>query len=126
MEQEVERVMDAVEYLKTLQRMCRSNMECTTCPIYNVVGRGCGLFSAGSEKLVRTITPVENWAKDHPAQTRQSVFLERYPNAKVDTSGNIGICPAAIEGKNCNGICSGTGCRECRSNYWNQEVPDDD
>ena len=23
-----------------------------------------------------------------------------------------------------NSICSGTGCRECRSNYWNQEVQD--
>lgn len=46
--------MDAVEYLKTLQRMCRSNMDYTTCTIYKVIGQGCGLFSAGSEKLVST------------------------------------------------------------------------
>lgn len=114
--------MDAVEHLKTLQRMCRSNMDCTACAIYKVVGQGCGLFSAGSEKLVSTITSVENWAKEHPVRTRQSVFLERYPNATIDESGSIGICPAAIEGENCNDICSGTGCRECRSNYWSQET----
>lgn len=119
--------MDAVEYLKTLQRMCRSNIECTTCTIYKVIGRGCGSFSAGSEKLVSTITSVENWAKEHPARTRQSVFLERYPNATIDEYGSIGICPAVIEGKNCNELSDGTSCcKECRSNYWSQEVQDDD
>lgn len=119
--------MDAVEYLKTLQRMCRSNIECTSCTIYKVIGRGCGSFSAGSEKLVSTITSVENWAKEHPARTRQSVFLERYPNATIDEDGSIGICPAAIEGKNFCELSDGTSCcKDCRSNYWSQEMQDDD
>nr|DAJ81065.1 MAG TPA: hypothetical protein [Caudoviricetes sp.] len=116
--------MDAVEYLETLQRMCRSNMECTTCTIYKVVGQECGLFSAGSEKLVSTITSVENWAKEHPVRTRQSVFLERYPNAKTDEDGVLSICPDYIEGS-CRKY-EGVGCNGCRRKYWGQEAQDDD
>lgn len=118
--------MDAVEYLKTLQRMCRSNMECTTCAIYKVVGKGCGLFSAGSEKLVSTITSVENWAKEHPVRTRQSVFLERYPNAKTDENSILGICPALIDSQNCREHRDGClWCNGCRRKYWSQEVQDE-
>lgn len=112
--------MDAVKYLKALQRMCRSNVECTTFTIYKVIGRGCGLFSEGPEKLVSTITSVENWAKEHPVRTRQSVFLERYPNATVRADGVVAICPKLI-----NEYCGcGGECPECRRHYWSQEVPE--
>ena len=107
--------MDAVEYLKTLQRMCRSNMACNTCTIYSVTERGCGVFSAESEKLLSTITSVENWAKEHPVRTRQGVFLEQYPNSDVHA-----ICPQLIiKNYECYG-----GCQECRKHYWSQEVPE--
>lgn len=118
--------MDAVKYLKELDRMCRAHQACDGCPILDCGKIGCGVSDSAPIELVDTVEIVEQWAKDHPVRTRQSVFLERYPNATIDASGNIGICPAAIEGKNCNDICNGTGCRECRSNYWNQEVQDDD
>ena len=118
--------MDAVKYLKELYRMCSKSGTCDDCPIYKATGRNCGLAYNNAEMLAGHVGIVEQWAKEHQVKTHQSVFLERYPNATIDTAGNIGICPAAIEGKNCNDICNGTGCRECRSNYWNQEVPDDD
>ena len=115
--------MDAVEYLKTLQRMCRSNMDCTTCTIYKVAGQRCGLFSAGSEKLVSTITSVENWAKEHPVRTRQSVFLERYPNAKTDEDGVLVICPRSIEQSGCDKFDDHIlMCSDCRRKYWSEEV----
>lgn len=119
--------MDAVEYLKTLQRMCRSNMECITCPIYKVTGRGCGLFSAESEKLVSTVTPVENWAKEHPVRTRKSVFLGQYPHAKLDNNCALDISPCDIEGGTCRSMGSvELTCAECKQKYWLEEVPDDD
>lgn len=119
--------MDAVEYLKTLQRMCRSNMECTTCTIYKVIGQGCGLFSAGSEKLVSTITSVENWAKEHPVRTRQSVFLERYPNARLDDDNVLVVCPRSIEQNGCDKFDDHIlMCSDCRRKYWSEEVQDDD
>lgn len=114
--------MDAVEYLTELNRMCKKSNLCVDCPIYRQTKRNCGLAYNNAEMLAGHVKIVEQWAKENPVETRQSVFLERYPNATIDASGNIGICPAAIEGKNCNDICNGTGCGECRSNYWSEEV----
>ena len=73
--------MDAVEYLKTVARIC----------------------------------------KEHPVRTRQSVFLERYPNVKT-VYGNVDICPSILEGKECTVL----GCVDCKKKYWSQEVPDDE
>ena len=119
--------MDAVEYLKTLSRMCNIYRHCEGCPIRDGKERSCGIIAVETESFVDTVEAVNKWGKEHPARTQQSVFLERYPNATIDTAGNIGICPAAIEGKNCNELFHGTSCcKECRSKYWNQEVPYDD
>ena len=119
--------MDAVEYIKTLSRMCNIYRHCEGCPIRDGKERSCGIIAVEAESFVDTVEAVNKWGKEHPVVTRQSVFLERYPNAKTDEDGNIGICPAAIEGKNCNECSDGASCcKECRSNYWSQEVQDDD
>lgn len=117
--------MDAVKYLKTLQRMCRSSSDCMACPLFKILGRGCGLFSANSECLVDTTEIVEQWAKDHPARTRQSVFLEQYPNARLSDGGSLLICPIFIEDGNCdkyNG--DDSWCLACKRRFWSQEVPE--
>lgn len=119
--------MDAVKYLKELNRMCTKSHTCDDCPIYKATGRYCGLTYYNAEMLAGHVAIVEQWSKEHPERTRQSVFLERYPNATIDSYGSIGICPAAIDGKECNELSDGTSCcKECRSNYWSQEVQDDD
>lgn len=118
--------MDAVEYLKTLRRMCNKFPygHCEGCPIRDGK-RNCGIIAAEAQSFVDTVEAVNQWGKEHPERTRQSVFLERYPNAKTGEDGSIGICPAVIEGKNCNELSNGTSCcKECRSNYWSQEVPE--
>lgn len=115
--------MDAVEYLTELNRMCEKSNLCDDCPIYKATGRNCGLAYNNAEMLAGHVEIVEQWAKEHPVRTRQSVFLERYPNAAIGENGSIGICPATIEGKNCNELAAGTSCcKECRSNYWSQET----
>lgn len=118
--------MDAVEYLTELNRMCAKSNICDDCPIYKATGENCGLTYNNAEMLAGHVGIVEQWAKEHPFRTRQSVFLERYPNAKTGEDGSIGICPAVIEGKNCNELSDGTSCcKECRSNYWGQEAHDE-
>lgn len=115
--------MDAVEYLAELNRMCAKSNFCDDCPIYKATGRNCGMAYSNAEMLAGHMGIVEQWAKEHPVRTRQSVFLERYPNAAIGENGSIGICPATIEGKNCNELAAGTSCcKECRSNYWSQET----
>ena len=114
--------MDAVKYLTELNRMCAKSNTCVDCPIYKATKRNCGMAYSNAEMLAGHVGIVEQWAKEHPAVTRQSRFLKEFPNATIDKSGSISICPAAIDGGNCNDICNGTGCRECRSNYWSQET----
>lgn len=115
--------MDAVEYLTELNRMCAKRNICDDCPIYKATGRNCGLAYNNAEMLAGHVEIVEQWAKEHPFRTRQSVFLDRYPNAKIDEDGSIVICPSAIEGKSCYELYDGMSCcKECRSNYWSQEA----
>lgn len=119
--------MDAVEYLKELDRMCRAHKACDGCPILDCGKIGCGVSDSAPIELVDTVEIVEQWSKEHPARTRQSVFLEWYPNAKVNRDGALDICPVLIEGKSCGAFNAGCLiCSECRSNYWSQEAPDDD
>ena len=119
--------MDAVEYLKTLHRMCTKSHTCDDCPIYKATKRNCGMAYSNAKMLAGHVGIVEQWAKAHPVRTRQSVFLERYPNAKVNRDGALDICPVLIEGKSCGAFNAGCLiCSECRRKYWGQEVLYDD
>lgn len=110
--------MDAIELIKERQRMCYSfKNTCKGCPLS---GKLCGSFNGlDAEKFVAL---VEEWSAVHPRKTRQSVFLEQYPNAKLDSEGIICICPELVYGetacaKNCNMLC-----HDCRHKFWPQEV----
>ncbi len=117
--------MDAVKYLKELDRMCRVHQACDGCPILDCGKIGCGVSDSAPIELVETVEIVEQWSKEHPERTRQSVFLERYPNVKT-VCGNVDICPSILEGKECAEIGSVLGCIDCKKKYWSQEVPYDD
>ena len=122
--------MDAVEYLKTKKRLCKAHTECRRCPL-NIeqceyaIGCPCGeLERENVEEMVRR---VEKWAKEHPAKTRQSVFLEQYPNARLDDDNVLVICPRSIEQNGCDKFDDHIlMCSDCRRKYWSGEVQDDD
>ncbi len=120
--------MDAVKYLKTLCRMChceclkcefgkaRSGFE--TCPVWQ---------RTHPEKAVEI---AEKWAAEHPVKTRQSVFLEQYPEARIDkATGVLTICPAELikECRDDRGACGAYSietcvCEPCRREFWLAEV----
>lgn len=54
--------MDAVEFLKEWDRMCKSNEKCKECDGYKLCTSEEGICS-NCEELVKA---VENWAKTHP------------------------------------------------------------
>ena len=56
-----------------------------------------------------------------PKKTRQSEFLERYPNArKRNSNGVLDICPKGLDMRlDCK---FAEGCDICCQNYWLQEV----
>ena len=122
--------MDAVEFYKSMKRMCYSGEMCEKCPLYNnfsEMGSVCDvLLHIKDEKASRVKSIVEQWAKEHPAKTRQSEFLRMFPNAKT-MDDVIAICPNYIDSTYRNmEYCDHSSCEECSKKYWDEEVDDND
>ena len=66
---------------------------------------------------------VEQWAAAHPVKTRQSVFLEQFPNAPIYTNThNVALDPCLVDTA-LRGHCpTGRGCDICRREFWLTEV----
>lgn len=104
--------MDAVKFIEEHRRM------------YKVTGKHLPTLAEGipAEDVVKE---VEEWSAAHPRKTRQSVFLEQYPNARIDSQVVIYVCPADAYG---NKVCPKNEenvhmtCRDCRREFWMQEV----
>lgn len=115
--------MDAVEYIKTVNRLCK-NRRCKGCPFYKEGTCTVGFGDYSVEHIEETISKVEQWAKAHPVKTRQSEFLKMFPNAPL-YRGVVSIPPCSIE-KEMRGNCLTRDCFKCRRTYWLTEVTDND
>lgn len=116
--------MYALEFLKERKRMCNSYDGCKGCPFDD---SKCVIDSTISdEDYKRIIATVEQWSKEHPRKTRQSVFLEQYPETRVGDDGVLQIYPCSISAshRNARGNCvtMGRKCPDCRREFWMQEV----
>ena len=102
--------MDAVEFLQERDRMYKS---------------GAATPSIGLEDdydPVIAVKVVEEWSAAHPRKTRQSVFLEQWPEAYVAKStGLIDIQPCFID-KTLNPHGCVKKCADCKREFWMQEV----
>lgn len=116
--------MDALEFLRERRRMCNSYRNCEGCPLEE--GKCVVSDVAPDEDYKRIITAVAQWSKERPRKTRQSVFLEQYPEADIDGYGVLMICPAKIfkAHRSGNRRCNNTGelCIDCRREFWSKEV----
>ena len=116
--------MDALEFLMERKRLCDSYRSCVVCPF----GAAECVFRdmTSEDDCERIVTAVEQWSKEHPRKTRQSVFLEQYPEADLDGYGVITICPAKLfkAHRSGNRRCNNQGklCIDCRREFWMQEV----
>lgn len=105
--------MDAVKFIEEHRRM------------YKVTGKHLHTLAEGipAEDVVKE---VEEWSAAHPRKTRQSVFLEHYPEARISTHGVLLVCPCPISAshRNAGGGCATIDrrCDDCRKEYWMQEV----
>lgn len=71
-------MMDAVKFVKTLGRMC--NAECIRCEFWKRRSSGESCTSWQKTHPEEAVAIVEQWAKEHPAKTRQNP-PERVPEA---------------------------------------------
>lgn len=112
--------MDTVEFFSEFRRMCKSSSDCTKCEYH---GDRC---DNAIELLEKTVAMVEQWSKEHPRKTRQSVFMEQYPETVLDEHGVLSVCPLCISAahRDSNGSCKEPEklCTDCRREFWMQEV----
>lgn len=113
--------MDALEFLRERKRLCNNYKNCDGCPF---VKGFCAISDITSdEERKSVIATVEQWSKEHPRKTRQSVFLEQYPEARIIEDGVLGICPANVSAEyRDQSKCLARLCSSCRRKFWGQEV----
>ena len=105
--------MDAVKFIEETRRM------------YKVTGKHLPTLAEGipAEDVVKE---VEEWAAAHPRKTRQSVFLEQWPETRIGDDGVLQINPCSISAshRNARGNCVNMRreCPGCRREFWMQEV----
>ncbi len=105
--------MDAVKFLQERSRMYKT---------------GAATPSIGLEDdydPVIAVKVVEEWSAAHPRKTRQSVFLEQWPTAKIRKDGILDIYPCVVcttkrKDNNCESVAFS--CVNCSREFWMQEV----
>lgn len=111
--------MDAVEFLKTLRRMC--NWKCHECEFKKRLSgfESCTVWRKTHPE--EAVAIAKKWAKEHPVKTRQSEFLKHYPGARISVHGCLNACPMDVFSFteiNCNA----QPCFECKKAFWLAEV----
>ena len=100
--------MDAVKFIEERNRMCGTMSE---------------VWGVDAAQIVKN---TEEWSAAHPRKTRQSVFLEQWPEANIDDLGVLKVCPSPISTshRSALGRCARVGvkCFDCRREFWMQEV----
>lgn len=118
--------MEALEFLRERNRMCKSFNRCSDgCPAW---GGSCKL-ETGTDlecEADKQVEIVKEWAAAHPRKTRQSVFLEQWPEASIGNDGVLKICPFVLLAsyRENDGRCVSMHrqCDDCRREFWMQEV----
>lgn len=107
--------MDAVKYLKERKRMfgilgtgdsCLG-LSCSKCP-FNAK-KGCVINE------IESVAIVEKWSAENPQKTMLQDFLEKYPNARVDSKGRPVSCPVNLGYPT---DCKSVKCSDC----WNRPL----
>lgn len=114
--------MDAVKFIEEHGRMCRTYYGCDGCLARNNDG-SCKFSTIVGDGADEQIALLEEWSAAHPRKTRQSVFLEQYPQADIDNTGLLILCPKRISADiRVTADCLRQGCSDCRHEFWMQEV----
>ena len=105
--------MDAVEFIKQVRRMGKQKGEAICFKL--------------EEKDTEIVDQVEQWAKEHPAKTRQSEFLKQWPDAEISDDGlpSIAPCQLNVELLQCESHddCEHRRvCDKCRRDFWLKEI----
>ena len=109
--------MDAVKFIKAIKQMLSAGAGDSTVQKY--------ISAYKKNDCEGMVKAAEQWAAEHPVKTRQSVFLEQFPNAPIYTNThNVALDPCLVD-TTLRGHCpTGRGCDICRREFWLAEVED--
>lgn len=104
--------MDAVKFLQERLRMSKSGAYVPS------------LDNTTEQNISDVVNVIETWSENNPIRTRQSVFLEQWPNATLDYRGLSRIDPCDIDKtlRDETNRCQYYDCGDCRREFWMQEV----
>lgn len=107
--------MDAVKFIKAIKQMLSAGANNSTVQKY--------ISAYKKNDCEGMVKAAEQWAAEHPIKTRQSVFLEQFPNAPIYTNThNVALDPCLVD-TTLRGHCpTGRGCDICRREFWLAEV----
>lgn len=115
--------MDVPTFFKEHERMCRyykCGIDCCGCPLVRkdlIQHENC--FDYCAHYPEEAVAIVEQWAKEHPAKTYKSVFLEKFPDAKIEKNGVPYPCIIYLFGEKVRPrACGNCSCTFC----WDREV----
>ena len=116
--------MDAVKFVKEYLRMCTKVDECEDCPVCKTDFCTVPAKERSQKSAEEIVELVEEWSAAHPRKTRQNVFLEQYPNAKVVGDTNIPrVYPCQIDqSMESVNYCNSMSCDDCRCEFWLKEI----
>lgn len=103
--------MDAVKFIEEWNRMLK------------VEGKAPCIEFCTTRTPEETVFSVGEWSAAHLRKTRQSVFLEQYPEAKrVDNI--LAVCPKVLDMSFPCWIYNSDNvdCEDCRREFWMKEV----
>ena len=116
--------MDALEFIRERNRMCKSfgnGKGCMSCPFYKEGNRCTAIL--WKEEIVPI---VEKWSKENPRKTRQDVCLKQWPEAYIHEDGYLDICPFEVSAayRDADGCCATMTreCKDCRREFWLHKV----
>ena len=118
--------MDAVKFVKEYLRMCTKVDECEDCPIHKTDFCTVPAKERSQDSAEEIVNLVEEWSAAHPLKTRQSVFLEQFPETLLGADGVLNLCPATIvKSHRANGggcIDYHRNCDDCLREFWLKEI----
>lgn len=118
--------MDAVKFVREYLRMCAKIDECEHCPVCKTDFCAVPAKERSQESAEEIVELVKAWSKEHPRRTRQSIFLEQWPETELDRHGVLQLCPSIVSAghRRVPSLCTADRCANCRREFWMQEVDD--
>ena len=118
--------MEAKKFIKELGRNCTIEgfKDCEHCNFKCLCVES--QYEWTENNINSFIDYIEQWSEEHPVKTRQSEFLERYPNVPLNEDGVINIMPCDIDGRLPSDCCVDCEYNNpiglCKKIYWPEKI----